>query len=80
MCLMAGPGAEVEKQNLLGTTALHQAVLRRQIDLVSLLIEHGADVNRVGRRFMGERMTPLQAAGKGENNAIFKLLRQHGAK
>ncbi|MGE3181937.1 MAG: ankyrin repeat domain-containing protein, partial [Phycisphaerae bacterium] len=44
-------GASVEHQHFLGTTAVHWACLRGPVELVSFLVDRGADVNRVGRKF-----------------------------
>jgi len=72
-------GAEVEDQHFLGTTALHYAALGGQTEMVAFLIEHGADVNRVGRKFGGQGVTPLQMAEARKQEAVAKLLRHRGA-
>ncbi|HSR69529.1 MAG TPA: ankyrin repeat domain-containing protein [Acidobacteriota bacterium] len=69
-------GADVEQQNHLGTTALHFAAARDQADMAQLLIEHGADINRRGRKFRPAGHTPLDLAGE----SVSKLLRARGAK
>lgn len=69
-------GAQVERQHFLGTTALHYAARSGRIEMAELLIQHGADVNRVGRKFGGAEAAPLDfAEGK-----MAQFLRDHGAK
>ncbi len=77
--LLLDRGAKVEEQHYLGTTALHWACRRGPIELVELLIAHGADVNRVGRKF-GEPESPLQTAQRGRDPKITKLLQEKGAR
>ncbi|HMB70487.1 MAG TPA: ankyrin repeat domain-containing protein, partial [bacterium] len=73
-------GARVEQQHWLGTTALHYAAVGGQTDLGRLLIEKGADVNRVGRKFEASGVTPLQIAEGREQEAFARMLRDHGAR
>jgi hypothetical protein len=73
-------GANVEHQHHLGTTALHWAVRGGQRDMAALLIDNGADVNRVGRKFDQQGETPLQTAAKSGRNEIADLLKAKGAK
>ena len=76
MELLLTRGAEVEDQHFLGTTALHWACLRGPIDMVALLVENGADVNRVGRKFKPAGETPLQMA---RDEKIIQYLKSRGA-
>ncbi|HSR50603.1 MAG TPA: ankyrin repeat domain-containing protein, partial [Acidobacteriota bacterium] len=69
-------GAKVEQQHYLGTTALHFAAARDQAEMAEVLIAHGADVNRAGRKFSADGHTPLDLAGPKTT----PLLRSHGAK
>lgn len=46
-----------------------------QVETARILIDHGADVNKVG--FLG--MTPLIAAGQGGNPEVISLLLEKGA-
>ncbi|WP_020567490.1 ankyrin repeat domain-containing protein [Neolewinella persica] len=77
MNLLLERGAKVEAQHFLGTTALHWACMRGQLEVAELLVENGADVNRVGRKFSSQGQTPLQNT-KDEKVAAF--LRSKGAK
>ena len=38
-------GADVNRQNVFGETALHQCVANGNVDAARLLLEHGADPN-----------------------------------
>lgn len=77
--LLLDHGAEIERQHVLGTTALHYACLGGQVEMAELLIDRGADVRRVGRKFGGEPRTPLQLAEDLGHLTIVRLLREHGA-
>lgn len=77
--LLLDAGAQVERQHFLGTTALHLAAQRGHADLAELMLDHGADPNRVGRKFSAEGQTPLQMAEEGGHTAIAALLRDRGA-
>jgi hypothetical protein len=48
--------------------------------VVELLINHGADVNRVGRKFGAAGETPLQMARRGADSRIAQLLIARGAR
>ncbi|MBP6390949.1 MAG: ankyrin repeat domain-containing protein [Flavobacteriales bacterium] len=75
--LLLDRGAKVEEQHLLGTTALHWACREEQIELVDLFVAHGADVDRVGRKFRAEGETPLRST---TNEKIMDHLRSLGAR
>lgn len=75
--LLLDRGAKIEQQHFLGTTALHWACIRGPIELVELLVENGADVNRIGRKFKAEGETPLQST---KDEKIANYLRSKGAK
>ena len=77
--LLLARGAKVEEQHFLGTTALHWASMGGQVEMVDLLIQHGADVNRAGRKFGPVPETPLQSALRRKQEDVARLLRQHGA-
>lgn len=69
-------GADVERQHFLGTTALHFAAARDQMEMVELLVANGADVNRIGRKFRAEGQRPLDLA----RGRIADYLRSRGAR
>jgi ankyrin repeat protein len=89
--LLLERGAEVERQHFLGTTALHYAARQGQPDMVALLLDHGADPERLGRKFAtrGDSgdggatslgATPLQLAEEQGHGDVVRLLRQRGAR
>ncbi len=73
-------GAKVEEQHLLGTTALHWASRMGSTDAVSLLLENGASIERVGRKFDPAGQTPLECALQSKQPKVAALLRAKGAK
>ncbi len=75
--LLLDRGAAVEQQHYLGTSALHWAAMRGPIELVELLLENGADVNRSGRKFRAEGQRPLQMT---KDEKIADYLRTKGAR
>ena len=77
MQLLLDRGAKVEEQHYLGTTALHWACQRGPIEVVALLVESGADVNRIGRKFKAEGETPLQ---RTKDEKIKDYLKSKGAR
>ena len=77
MKLLLDKGARVEEQHFMGTTALHYACIRGPIEGIELLLDHGADINRVGRKFTEEGSTPLQSA---RDPKIIDYLKSKGAK
>jgi ankyrin repeat protein len=71
-------GAQVglAARNSQRVTALHGAVARRDVDIVKLLLEHGADPNaRQERGFV-----PLHEAAAGGKEAIVHLLVEYGGR
>ena len=76
MQLLLDRGAKVEEQHFLGTTALHWASSRDSVEMVELLVDNGADLNRVGRKFKAEGERPLQMA---KNEQVAAFLRSRGA-
>lgn len=80
MELLLARGADVERQSFLGTTALHWAAQRGRPDLIDMLLDHGAEVNRPGRKFGPDPQTPLAAALRAGQDESARLLRQRGAR
>src|SRR5690606_16401499 len=68
-------GTKVDSRLLDGTTALHWAVLRDQVDAARMLLDHGADPAAVNRN----GMTPLYLAAQNGNAAMVALLLDAGA-
>jgi len=71
-------GANVQALSL-GITPLHQAANKGYAELGSVLIEHGADVNRAVK-LRGEMVTPLAVAIKAKQSKMESLLKEHGGK
>ena len=71
-------GANVQSLSL-GITPLHQAANKGYAELGSVLIEHGADVNRAVK-LRGEMVTPLAVAIKAKQSKMEALLKEHGGK
>lgn len=77
--LLVDAGAEIERQHHLGTTALHFAAGAGMVEHAEWLIEHGAYVNRIGRKFDAAGQTPLQLARARQRTDVEKLLLARGA-
>lgn len=77
--VLVNAGAEIERQHHLGTTALHHAAIGGTAEEIEWLIANGADVNRIGRKFGGEPLTPLDLARRRGRPEIEKLLLARGA-
>jgi ankyrin repeat protein len=75
---LVAAGANVNLADKFHTTPLHMAVMRKNLQMVKLLVESGADVN-VSETSDG-CMTPLFMAQTYKATAIAAYLRQHGAK
>jgi ankyrin repeat protein len=80
MEVLLARGADVEQQHFLGTTALHWAAQRGRPDLIDMLLDHGAEVNRPGRKFGPDPQTPLAMAVRAGQDDAARLLRQRGAR
>uniref|UniRef100_A0A670YZZ3 Protein phosphatase 1 regulatory subunit 12C n=1 Tax=Pseudonaja textilis TaxID=8673 RepID=A0A670YZZ3_PSETE len=72
--LRADPGA-VNGTNADGISALHQACIDENIEVVEFLVENGADVNQADN----EGWTPLHVAASCGYNEIAQYLLDHGA-
>jgi hypothetical protein len=70
-------GARLEQQDLLGRTALHLAVLQRQVANVRLLLSAGANPNQPDAHGCTPWLVAFQ--GRRPNREITVLLRGHGA-
>jgi len=60
-----------------GTTPLHEAIRNNEIETVELLIEFGADLDKVNEGYGGAK--PLQLAERWGHDEIAELLAAHGA-
>lgn len=77
--ILIGAGANVNAADRYGCTLLNEELFLfsdRQAEWVSLLIAHGADVNT--RDKWGG--TPLSKALNTKNDAVVRILKEHGAK
>jgi len=63
------------KLNLEHESALHRAVLRDDMDIVTLLLKAKADINTKN----SEGITPLMAARQAQMHDVVQLLVSHGA-
>ena len=70
-------GAQADTVSFPGTgnTALHYAVMKNNVEIAGLLIEHGASINQ--KNFV--KKTPLTLALEKNRKPLIELLRQHGA-
>ncbi|KAK2842363.1 hypothetical protein Q5P01_012563 [Channa striata] len=68
-------GADINHANIDGLTALHQACIDENAEMVQFLVESGSDVNRGDN----EGWTPLHAAASCGFIQIAKYLIEHGA-
>jgi hypothetical protein len=71
-------GVPVDEEDANQTTALHLASANGKLNLVRLLLKHGADVNHRSER-LGIVNTPLQIASLTGMVGVVKLLLSHGA-
>ncbi|XP_046672494.1 protein phosphatase 1 regulatory subunit 12A-like isoform X3 [Homalodisca vitripennis] len=68
-------GAVIDTVNVDGLSALHQACIDDNLDMVEFLVKHGADVNKGDN----EGWTPLHATASCGFISIAKFLIEHGA-
>lgn len=76
LCHHLSQDVNINAQDSIGFTALHYAVLRQDVNCVTTLISHGADVNVVGFQ---KSETPLSIALELGNAEITALLISAGA-
>lgn len=76
--LLLEHGADVDQESQL-TTALHLAAQRNHLDLARWLVEHDADIDRVGYKFSRAGDTPLALARQRGNDEMARLLEDLGA-
>ncbi|CRK95834.1 CLUMA_CG009280, isoform C [Clunio marinus] len=68
-------GADIDTANVDGLTALHQACIEDNLDMVEFLVSHGADINRKDN----EGWTPLHATSSCGIVSIARYLIENGA-
>jgi ankyrin repeat protein len=71
-------GAPIEQESA-GETALHWAALRGHADLISFLVEEGANLHAVGYKQDRAARTPLQLAVDNGRDEAIRVLKGHGA-
>lgn len=69
-------GADVNRADGIGSTVLHTAAWKGDLEMAELLIEHGAWVNRADTH---SGATPLHSAARGGSDAMMHLLLDAGA-
>jgi ankyrin repeat protein len=80
LALLLERGAKVEEQHYLGTTALHFAARVGAVEMAELLLDHGADIDRKGRKFDASGQTPLECALERDQHEFASFLLQKGAR
>lgn len=76
--LLLKAGANVHSKAL-SLTPLHLAAIKGYVDLGSLLIDHGADINAQAKT-QGQLVTPLALAVKRKQDKMEQFLRSRGAR
>ena len=75
MKTLLGRGADIDTANVDGLTALHQACIDDNLDMVEFLVANGADVDRGDN----EGWTPLHATASCGFLSIARFLLDHGS-
>lgn len=75
--LIEEDGYDVNDQDNAGNTALHEAALNGHLDIVKLLVNHGADVNVQSYEMFKD--TPLIDASANAHLPVVEFLLEHGA-
>jgi ankyrin repeat protein len=75
--ILLSSGASVSEQDKFGNTPLCIAVREGKLEMVRLLVSHGADVNAHYNEF---NLTPLHRASADGQREMVKLLLSKGAK
>lgn len=73
---LLGKGADINRQDRAGRTALHLAALHERVGVVRMLLDAGAEVDVTDLRF-GYR--PLHFSARKGNVGVSELLVRHGA-
>ncbi|MBF0527980.1 MAG: ankyrin repeat domain-containing protein [Deltaproteobacteria bacterium] len=66
-----------DERDSFGGTALHAAMFQKNTEIITLLIDHGFDVNAQG---LSNGYTPLHDAVWADNLEAVKILLKHGAR
>lgn len=66
---------DIDCQDCYGSTALIEAIIHDNIDMINFLLDKGADINREGE----DDYTPLDEACAYRNKKIIKLLIKRGS-
>ena len=75
--LLVEHGANLEKQTTGGQTALLIAIFEDQLEMATILIENGANVNFIN--FNADGQSPLHLAAKKNHPELTKMLIEYGA-
>ena len=76
--LLLNHGVDVNASNRSGTTALHAAVERRDVEIIATLLQHNADVDARDE----QQATPLSLAvsqGQTASTEVVEILLKNGA-